>query len=70
MTTDCACVGVDDLITIFVTKEGLDQEIKSLLSSKMGLNVRAFAVKVIDEIPKNASGKTQYAELQKCYNEC
>ena len=70
VTTDCACVGVDDLITIFVTKEGLDQEIKSLLSSKMGLNVRAFAVKVIDEIPKNASGKTQYAELQKCYNEC
>ncbi|MGL4228603.1 MAG: AMP-binding protein [Tannerellaceae bacterium] len=65
VTTDCACVGVDDLITIFVTKEGLEQEVKSLLSRKMGLNVRAFAVKVIDEIPKNASGKTQYAELQK-----
>lgn len=65
VTTDCACSGVDDLITVFVTKEGLEQEIKSLLSSKMGLNVRAFAIKVIDEIPKSASGKTQYAELQK-----
>ena len=65
VTTECACAGVDDLITIFVTQEGFEQDIKSLLSSKMGLNVRAFSVKVIDEIPKNASGKTQYAELQK-----
>jgi acyl-CoA synthetase (AMP-forming)/AMP-acid ligase II len=63
--TDCACVGVDDLITIFVTKEGLDQDIKLLLTSKLGLNIRAFAVKVIDDIPKNTSGKTLYAELQK-----
>lgn len=65
VTTECACAGIDDLITIFVTQEGLEQAIKSLLSNKMGLNVRAFAVKVLDEIPKNASGKTQYAELQK-----
>ncbi|CUO80086.1 Bifunctional protein aas [Parabacteroides distasonis] len=64
VTTECACAGVDDLVTIFVTQEGLEQDIKSFLSSKMGLNVRAFVVKVIDEIPKNASGKTQYAELQ------
>lgn len=65
VTTECACVGVDDLITIFVTQEGLEQDIKSFLLSKTGLNVRAFSVKVIDEIPKNTSGKTQYAELQK-----
>ena len=65
ITTNCACAGVDDKITIFVTEEGLDTEIKTLLSEKMGLNTRAFAVKVVDEIPKNASGKVQYAELQK-----
>ena len=64
ITTNCACAGVDDKITIFVTKEGLETEIKALLSEKMGLNNRAFAVKVIAEIPKNASGKVQYAELQ------
>ena len=62
---NCACVGVDDLITIFVTEEGLDSQIKTMLSDKMGLNNRAFAVKVISEIPKNASGKIQYAELRK-----
>ena len=65
ITTNCACAGVDDKITIFVTKGGLDADIKALLSEKMGLNNRAFDVKVIDEIPKNASGKVQYAELQK-----
>lgn len=65
ITTNCACVGVDDLITIFVTEGGLDSHIKTLLSDKMGLNNHAFAVKVISEIPKNASGKIQYAELQK-----
>lgn len=65
ITTNCACAGVDDKITIFVTEEGWDGKIKSLLSEKMGLNVRAFAVKVINAIPKNDSGKIQYAELQK-----
>lgn len=65
VTTNCACAGVDDKITIFVTEEGQETQIKSLLSEKMGLNSRAFVVKVIAEIPKNASGKIQYAELQK-----
>lgn len=64
ITTQCACAGVDDKITIFVTEDGLESSIKSLLSDKMGLNTRAFAVMVIPEIPKNASGKIQYAALQ------
>ena len=65
ITTNCACVGVDDKITIFVTTEGLDGDIKTLLAEKMGLNTRAFEVRIISEIPKNSSGKVQYAELQK-----
>jgi acyl-coenzyme A synthetase/AMP-(fatty) acid ligase len=65
ITTNCACAGVDDKITVFVTEAGLEESIKSLLSEKTGLNTRAFAVKVIDNIPKNDSGKVQYAELQK-----
>lgn len=65
ITTSCACAGVDDKITVFVTREGLDLSIKNYLSEKTGLNVRAFAVKVIDAIPKNPSGKVLYSELQK-----
>lgn len=65
VTTHCACAGVDDKITVFVTENGLDTSIKSFLSEKMGLNTRAFSVKVIDAIPKNPSGKILYSELQR-----
>lgn len=64
ITTSCACVGVDDKITIFVTKEGLDTQIKDYLVEKTGLNSRAFDVKVIDEIPTLPSGKVDYQLMQ------
>lgn len=65
ITTQCACAGIDDRITVFVTENGLNESIIAMLSDKMGLNPRAFTVKVIDHIPINAAGKVQYAELQK-----
>lgn len=68
ITTNCACAGVDDKITVFVTESGLEEQIIKKLSEKTGLNSRAFDVKVINNIPKNDSGKVQYAELQKLLN--
>lgn len=65
VTSNCACVGVDDKITVFVTEEGLEDQIKNLLVEKTGFNPRAFAIQVIAEIPKYTSGKIQYPELQK-----
>ncbi len=65
ITANCACVGVDDLITIFVTEEGFDEQIKNLLVEKTGFNPRAFQVKAITEIPKFESGKLNYPALQK-----
>ena len=64
ITTTCACAGVDDHITVFVTKDGLEKEIKDLLASKTGLNPIAFAVKVIESIPVTPSGKIDYPLLQ------
>lgn len=64
ITTSCACVGVDDKITIFVTKEGLDAQIKDYLVEKTGLNSRAFEVKVIESIPTLPSGKLDYQLMQ------
>lgn len=63
VTTSCACVGIDDKLTVFTTAKGKEEEIISLLVKKTGLNIRAFAVRVIDVIPKNTSGKIQYVEL-------
>lgn len=64
ITTTCACAGVDDHITVFVTKDGLEKEIKDLLTAKTGLNPIAFAVKVIEAIPVTPSGKIDYPLLQ------
>lgn len=64
ITTSCACVGVDDKITVFVTQEGLESQIKDYLCEKTGLNVRAFDVKVIDTIPTLPSGKLDYQKMQ------
>lgn len=64
ITPNCACAGVDDLITVFVTEEGLEEKIKTLLVEKTGFNPRAFAVKKIDAIPVKTSGKIDYPALQ------
>jgi len=65
ITTNCACVGVDDKITVFVTEIGLEEKIIKILSEKTGLNSKAFEVRIIESILKSSSGKIQYAELQK-----
>lgn len=62
---ECSVVGVDDKITIFVVRDGLEQDIKDLLLQKTGLNTRAFNVRQIENIPKSTSGKVLYSELMK-----
>ena len=62
--TTCACAGVDDHITVFVTKDGVEKDIKDLLAAKTGLNPIAFAVEVIESIPVKDSGKIDYQLLQ------
>ena len=64
ITTSCACVGVDDKITIFVTQSGLEDAIVKLLVEKTGFNSRAFEVRVVDAIPVKSSGKLDYQALQ------
>lgn len=64
ITTSCACVGVDDKITIFVTEHGLDNQIVNLLAEKTGFNSKAFEVRVIEAIPVKSSGKIDYPAMQ------
>ena len=65
---EVACAGVDDHMYIFLTNEGICEEVKQFISKKTKLNGSAFKVKVIDEIPKNDSGKVLYKELNKYYS--
>jgi len=60
------CSGDDDNLVVYTTEnEQNNEEVIPFLAEKTGLNNRAFAVKVVKEIPKSSSGKILYAELNK-----
>ena len=61
--SDCACVGEDDKMVIYITEPERQEEIKIYISGKTGININAFSVKIIQKIPKNTSGKTIYSNL-------
>lgn len=64
---DCACGGVDDHMTLFVTEESIAVSVREFVARKTGINPAAFRTVVIAEIPKNDAGKTLYRELEKYY---
>ena len=66
---EAASTGVDDHMYIFVTTEKDAEPVREFVINKTKLNPAAFKVLVIDEIPKNDSGKTLYKELTKYYAE-
>lgn len=62
--SDCACVGVDDKITVFITDANITkEEITSYMFQETGLNPKAFEIKNINRIPRNAVGKITYKSL-------
>ena len=61
--SDCACIGEDDHMCVFINDENRIDEIKKFISSKIGLHHSTFKIRSIDEIPKNSSGKTIYSSL-------
>lgn len=65
---DVASTGIDDHMYIFVTEKQIAEAVKAFVVAKTKLNPVAFQVLVIDEIPKNDFGKTQYKELVKFYD--
>ncbi len=67
---DCACAGVDDNAAVYVVnKENQDEaeltkSIKEFIANKTHISTTAFAVKFVDEIPKNEAGKVLYSNLK------
>ena len=66
---EVASDGVDDHMYIFVTKENESVPVRDFVIEKTKLNPAAIKTIVIDEIPKNDSGKTLFKELKKYYAE-
>jgi acyl-coenzyme A synthetase/AMP-(fatty) acid ligase len=63
IVTDCACVGSDDHLIVYVSDITKKALIESYLTDKLGLNHIAYKIRHIDQIPKNTSGKTIYVNL-------
>ena len=61
---ECACVGTDKKMIIYITEEKFSKEIIPCLVQKIKIIATAFEVRVIKEIPKNEAGKIRYKELQ------
>lgn len=66
-TIECACGGHDDLMKIYVVSNDKStiKEIRKFISEKTHLNLTAFKIVIVKEIPKNDSGKVLYKELEK-----
>ena len=60
---DCACGGVDDKMTIYITDQSKLKAVQDFVTAKTHLNFAGFQMVYLAAIPKNASGKTLYSEL-------
>lgn len=61
---ECACVGTDEKMIVFITDATHAENIKAELVLKTQIVASAFEVKVIDALPKTDAGKIHYATLQ------
>ena len=63
IVSDCACIGNDDKMIIYITDKSRSNEVRNFISSKTGINRSGFSVRFINTIPKNSTGKTIYSSL-------
>lgn len=61
---DCACVGTDKKLIVYTIYNDFKENMKKYLVQRTGINNAAFEIRVIDKIPKNDAGKTQYSQLK------
>ena len=61
---ECACVGTDEKMLVYLTDEKYKDPVKEELVSRLKLVATSFEVRIIKEIPKNEAGKTLYAKLE------
>lgn len=60
---ECACVGTDDKMIIYITESALAQAVKEELVKRTHIVASAFEVRIIAELPKSGAGKTLYSKL-------
>lgn len=61
---ECACVGTDEKMLVYLTDENYKDHVKEELVSRLKLVASSLEVRIINEIPKNEAGKILYAKLE------
>lgn len=61
---ECACVGDDSCMKIYVTTERGHDEMKRYIADKTNINSSAFQICYIESIPRNEAGKILYSKLE------
>lgn len=61
---ECACVGNDECMHIYITEEERIEEIRKYIADKTNINSSAFKVHYIEKMPRNEAGKILYSKLQ------
>lgn len=65
---ECAVAGYDDQLYIFITDPALADETLKFIAQATGLNQVSFKIKILDNLPKNESGKILYVKLEDHYD--
>jgi len=58
-----ACKGNDNALIIYILNQENTTLVKEFLTKKLGLHFSVLDIRIIEEIPKNTSGKTLYSKL-------
>ncbi len=62
---ECACVGTDEKMIVYITDAAKQQAVKEALVEKTHIVATSFEIRVIDAIPKNEAGKKLYSKLDR-----
>ena len=60
---DCACVGTDEKMIIYITDSSFEKGVKEELVDKTHLVASAFEVRYLSELPRSGAGKILYSQL-------
>lgn len=62
---ECACVGNDECMDVYVTSDQGHKEIKRYISNKININSNVFRIHYVEKLPRNEAGKILYSVLEK-----
>lgn len=60
---ECACVGTDEKMIVYITNADKQNEVKDTLVHKTHIVATSFEIRIMAEIPKNETGKKLYSKL-------